>query len=129
MIESLAVILLLQLLGEIAVQLSGAPIPGPVLGMLFLALFLCLRGGVPERLRQTCQNLLAHLALLFVPAGVGVMLHLERLAVEWLPLLAAIVLSTWLTLAVTAWVMQLVIRWQNSRDTVGRPARLVMHHE
>jgi holin-like protein len=129
MIESLAAILVLQLLGEITVQLSGAPIPGPVLGMLLLALILCLRGKVPERLRQTCQNLLAHLALLFVPAGVGVMLHLERLSVEWLPLLAAIVLSTWLTLAVTAWVMQSVIRWQNSRATAGGVAKQVAHHE
>ena len=129
MIESLAVILLLQLLGEMVVQCSSAPIPGPVLGMLFLALMLCLRGGVPECLRQTCQNLLAHLALLFVPAGVGVMLHLERLSAEWLPLLAAIVLGTWLTLAVTAWAMHSVIRWQNSRATAGRTTGMVMHHE
>ena len=131
MIESLAVILLLQLLvlGEVAVQVSGAPIPGPVLGMLLLALILCLRGKVPERLRQTCQNLLTHLALLFVPAGVGVMLHLERLSAEWLPLLAAIVLSTWLTLAVTAWVMQIVIRWQSSQNTAGSVAERVDHHE
>jgi putative effector of murein hydrolase LrgA (UPF0299 family) len=57
------------------------------------------------------------------------MLHLERLSVEWLPLLAAIVLSTWLTLAVTAWVMQSVIRWQNSRATAGGVAKQVAHHE
>jgi holin-like protein len=129
MIESLAVILLLQLLGEIMVQLSGAPIPGPILGMLFLALILCLRGEVPQRLHQTCQDLLAHLSLLFVPAGVGVMLHLERLSAEWLPLLVAIILSTWLTLAVTAWVMQKVIHWQNSRDTADRTAEMMIHHE
>lgn len=115
MLESLTVLLLLQLLGEITVQLSGIPVPGPVVGMLILALLLALRGQVPERLRQTCQTLLSHLALLFVPAGVGVILHLERVQAEWLPLLAAIVLSTWLTLAVTAWVMQTAMRWQNSR--------------
>ena len=129
MIESLAVILLLQLLGEIVVQLSGAPIPGPVVGTLLLTLVLSLCGQIPQRLRQTCQDLLAHLALLFVPAGVGVMLHIERVSAEWLPLLVAIVLSTWLTLGVTAWVMQRVIRWQNSRYETNSTAGMVIGHE
>jgi holin-like protein len=119
MIESLVVILLLQLLGEFIVQWSGAPVPGPVLGMVFMALLFGAGVRVPEHLRQTCQALLAHLSLLFVPAGVGVMLHLDRLSVEWLPLLAAIVVSTWLTLAVTAWVMQRAIRWQQGLDQVS----------
>lgn len=74
MIESLAVLLLLQLLGEIVVQISAAPVPGPVVGMLVLALILAGRGQVPESLRQASQRLLLHLALLFVPAGVGVLL-------------------------------------------------------
>lgn len=119
MIESLAALLLFQLLGEIAVQFSGAPVPGPVLGMVMLALVLSLRGEVPQRLRQNCQDLLAHLPLLFVPAGVGVMLHLERISAEWLPLLAALVLGTWLTLVVTAGVMAWVMDWQTGREQAG----------
>lgn len=45
--------------------------------------------------------LLSHLSLLFVPAGVGVMLHLGRIAEEWPAILAALLLSTWLAVAVT----------------------------
>ena len=45
MLESLTVLLLLQLLGEITVQLSGIPVPGPVVGMLILALLLCAPAG------------------------------------------------------------------------------------
>lgn len=72
MIESLAVLLLFQLLGEIAVQFSSAPMPGPVLGMVMLALVLSLRGEVSQRLRQNCQDLLAHLSLLLDPRAVPV---------------------------------------------------------
>ena len=133
MIESIAVLLLLQLLGELFVQLSGAPIPGPVVGMLFLALMLCAQGQVSEPLRKTCLDLLSHLSLLFVPAGVGVMLYLDRIATEWLPLITAIVLSTWLTLVVTASVMQWAMRRQSKHAVISKHQRTsierISHHE
>jgi holin-like protein len=48
--------------------------------------------------------------LLFVPAGVGVMLHFGRLGQEWLALVVALVVSTVITIAVTALVMRLLQR-------------------
>ncbi|MDR2838304.1 MAG: CidA/LrgA family protein, partial [Azonexus sp.] len=71
-----------------------------------------LRGGASDELRQTSQNLLQHLSLLFVPAGTGVMLHLHRIANEWLALLLSIVVSTFVTLTVTA----LAMRWLQRRS-------------
>jgi holin-like protein len=110
MLGALTLLLVYQLAGEVIVQLSGAPVPGPVVGMLLLFLTLLARPGVSQRLRDTSQGLLAHLSLLFVPAGVGVMLHFERLGAEWLPLAVALVASTVLTIAVTALVMRLMQR-------------------
>jgi hypothetical protein len=46
--------------------------------------------------------LLSHLSLLFVPVGVGVMTHLALLSAHGLQLVAVIVLSTWVGMAVTA---------------------------
>lgn len=119
MLESLTVLLLFQLVGEIVVQASGAPIPGPVVGMTLLFIGLLLRGSVPEILRATSQTLLKYLALLFVPAGVGVMLYIERIVDEWLAILVALLLSTWLGIAVTAWVMTAVMRF-TARSEVDR---------
>ena len=56
--------------------------------MLLLFLSLLARGAIPDALRDTAGELLAHLSLLFVPAGVGVMVHFPRLAAEWLPIVA-----------------------------------------
>ena len=50
--------------------------------------------------------MLEHLSLLFVPAGVGVMMHLPLIGEEWQALSAALVGSTVLTIAVTALVMR-----------------------
>ena len=110
MLGAITVLLLYQLAGEALVQFTGAPVPGPVVGMLLLFATLVVRRGAPAPLRETSQQLLSHLSLLFVPAGVGVMLHFGRLGEEWLALAAALVASTVLTIAVTALVMRLLQR-------------------
>ena len=110
MLGSLTVLLIYQLVGEVLVQLTGLPVPGPVVGMLLLFITLMVRKGAPDVLRGTAQQLLSHLSLLFVPAGVGVMLHFGRLGAEWLALAVALVASTVLTIAVTAVVMRLLQR-------------------
>ena len=110
MLGALTILLVYQLIGEVLVQLSGMPVPGPVIGMLLLFLSLLLRGSAPEWLRATSNELLSHLSLLFVPAGVGVMLHFERLGAEWLPIVVALVASTVITIGVAALVMKALQR-------------------
>ena len=106
----LALLLTCQLLGEVFVLWTALPIPGPVIGMLLLFAGLVVRGGGPKGLGRVVDGLLAHLALLFVPAGVGVMLHLGALRQEWLAITVALVASTLLTLAVTGLIMAVLIR-------------------
>ncbi|MBU0602718.1 MAG: CidA/LrgA family protein [Gammaproteobacteria bacterium] len=107
MLASITALLLFQLAGEVLVQWFGLPVPGPVLGMLLLFIVLIVRGGAPAALRDTANTLLQHLSLLFVPAGVGVMTHLGLFATEWLPTTVAILLSTAITVLVTAGVMRM----------------------
>ena len=97
--------LLCQLAGEVIARASGVPFPGPVIGMAILFIGLMMRGSVPESLQQTTKSILDHLSLLFVPAGVGVMIYLPLIADEWLPIASAIVIGTLMTIAVTAWIM------------------------
>jgi holin-like protein len=109
MLSALTQLLIFQLIGEVFARWFNLPVPGPVIGMLLLFATLVLRGGVDQELQTTSQNLLQHLSLLFVPAGTGVMLHLHRVADEWLPLLASLLISTLATLVVTALVMKLCL--------------------
>ncbi|MEM9781300.1 MAG: CidA/LrgA family protein [Pseudomonadota bacterium] len=119
MVFFLTLILGCQLAGELVVTATGLPLPGPVVGMALLFTGLCLR-GLPEGLSQVADALLANLSLLFVPAGVGVMLHAGLLGRDWLPLLVALVASTLVTVAVTAGVMaRLGRRGGAARDTDG----------
>ena len=107
MINTFVILLLFQLAGEVIAHGFNLPIPGPVIGMLLLLIFLMVKGNAAEKLAPTANGLLRHLSVLFVPAGVGVMLHGQRIADEWLPIVAALVVSTVLGMVVTA----LSIKW------------------
>ena len=110
MLAALTILLVFQLLGEVIAHGLDLPVPGPVIGFAMLFLALLARGGVPDDLRTTATGLLQHLSLLFVPAGVGVMVHLSRLREEWLPISVALVVSTVLTIAFTALAMRWLMR-------------------
>ena len=99
----------------------GWPLPGPVLGMVFLLVFLSLRDRiavkVPElgkTLDSTGKGLLAHLSLLFIPASVGVVQRLDVLAEHGLGLAVALVASTFVTLVVTVVTFVVVSRLSGS---------------
>lgn len=110
MIAALATLLVFQLLGEALVRTLGLRVPGPVLGLALLLPLLAWRPPVLAMVRPTAQTLLQHLSLLFVPAGVGVMLHLQRLGDEALAIGVALVLSTWIGLVVAALTLQALMR-------------------
>jgi len=106
MLAALAALLVCQLAGEAVVRLTGLLVPGPVVGMLLLFLLLLLRAPLPAATAATSNELLKHLSLLFVPAGVGVVQHLDRLGSDGLRLVAVVVLATVITLAFTALVFE-----------------------
>ncbi|TXG88529.1 MAG: CidA/LrgA family protein [Rhodocyclaceae bacterium] len=110
MIAALTQLLIFQLIGEVIARGLDLPIPGPVIGMALLFAALSLRGAPGESLQTTSQTLLSHLSLLFVPAGVGIIVHLSRVADEWPALLAALIVSTFVSMAVTALVMKALAR-------------------
>lgn len=105
MLPALTTLLVYQLIGEVLVLLTALPVPGPVIGMLLLFLTLSARGELPPQLRDTANGVLQHLSLLFVPAGVGVMVHYARVADELPAIALSVVASTVLAIAVTALVM------------------------
>ena len=94
MLPGIAVLLTFQLAGEVASRGLGLSVPGPVLGLALLLGAFALSQRLVELVAPTARVLLAHLSLLFVPAGVGVVGHLDRLGADGAAVLAAIAVST-----------------------------------
>jgi holin-like protein len=110
MLGSLALLLIFQLIGEVLAKALSLPIPGPVLGMLLLFVTLIIHGTLSSELKNTTQTLLSNLSLFFVPAGVGVILHINLLKNEWLSISLVLIFSTLITMLITALVMTFLLR-------------------
>jgi putative effector of murein hydrolase LrgA (UPF0299 family) len=102
-------LLLLQSMGEVISRGLHLPLPGPVIGMLLL-LFALRWPIVHNSVQVVAEFLLQHLSLLFVPVGVGVMTHLNVLGQYGVRIAIVIVLSTWISLAVTALALRALMR-------------------
>ena len=104
-------LLLCQSAGELVARGMGVKLPGPVIGMLLMLVALNLR-WVREPVEAAADALLAHLSLLFVPVGVGVVVHLGLLAHYGWRLAVVVVASTLLGMTATALVLRRL--WQRS---------------
>ncbi len=91
--------------GEI-LRSAGIPLPGNVIGMILMTIALSTGILKPERVRTASNTLLDNLAFLFVPPGVGIMVHAQLIRSHWLSIAIAVVVSTVLVLAVVGVLQQ-----------------------
>ena len=110
MLLTLAILCFFQAVGEWVSVLSGLPIPGPVLGMVFLFITLLLVPRLNHHIAASSEQLLRSMMIMFIPVCVGIMTSYTLLKGQWLALVAAIVISTVLAMAVGALVMQKVMK-------------------
>jgi putative effector of murein hydrolase LrgA (UPF0299 family) len=129
-IAGIATLLFCQLLGEVAVRGLGLPIPGPVVGLVLLVALLWAANrrfgddrltAATAPLGRVADGLLASLALLFVPAGVGVVQYLGLISAEATAIGAALVLSTLATLVATVATFVALRRLVGGDDGEGEP--------
>lgn len=104
--------------GEILSRLDLVPVPGPVIGLLFLYAQVTLEGQLSSELGAASDRLLQFLGMLFVPAGVGVVGHLDRMSAEALPIAGAVVGGTAATILATAYAAARL-----GAPAIARPAR------
>lgn len=110
MLYAVLTLVALQCLGDLIAAAASLPIPGMVIGLMLLLCGLGIRSwrlgaerAVPDALNRVVGTLHGH-GLLFVPAGVGVVANIDRLETDGLALLAAVLFSTAVTIAITAMI-------------------------
>ena len=123
MIGGLLVLLGCQLLGQLVTDALGLPVPGPVVGLVLLLVWLHLREPAEDSgLARVCSALLRHLQLLFVPAGVGVVQYLSLLAGSAVPLALGLVVSWVAALTACAGLATALLALQRRRTQAGDAA-------
>lgn len=109
MIPAFALLLGFQLAGEVIAKLLHLGIPGPVIGLVMLVVACVASHRLRAFAEQAAKPLISNLSLLFLPAAVGVVQFLPLLQKQGLALGIAILVSTFLALAVTALVFRFVV--------------------
>ena len=123
MLRAIFIIFFFQLVGEALKKLFEINIPGPVIGLILLLLTLIylrrFKKGKAKDLKDDVTNtgnyILSYLSLLFVPIGVGVVMHLAFLEKNLINVIFIIFLSTVLTIGFTAYVMEKLNKRLNAR--------------
>ena len=124
MLNSIFLIFFFQLVGEFIQKFLELSIPGPVIGLFLLLIMLLFSKKkyykIPVNFQinliNSAENLLNYLPLLFIPVGVGVVMHLSLLEDNLVPVMLVIIIGTLLTLAVTAFVMERLLKVVNKDD-------------
>jgi holin-like protein len=114
MLKGFFIILLFQLVGEVIQKFFSLVIPGPVIGLIFLLFTLIfLRRvkvknilNVKKDVMSTGTAITSYLSLLFVPIGVGVVMHISYLEKNLYQVLGVVVIGTMLTVGLTAKLME-----------------------
>ncbi len=118
MILQCAILFAFLAMGELIVYCTGIPVPSSIIGMLLLTAALKLRIIRLFWVDKVSDFLVKNLGFFFVPAGVGLMRCLDLISEQWLPIVAASVISTFLIIATTGWVHQVVRRTMSTRRTL-----------
>ncbi|MEQ1516792.1 MAG: CidA/LrgA family protein [Usitatibacteraceae bacterium] len=106
MIRGLIILLSFQGAGEIITRLFSLPVPGPVIGLVLLLIFLIRRGKVDAPIDTVASTLTKHLGLLFVPAAVGVVMFWPQLKTHFWAITIALAVSVTATIGVSAAVLR-----------------------
>ena len=129
MLEAIARVIAWLAMGEVLMRLGLVPVPAPVLGLVLLYVDLLWHKTLPEDLGRLADRMLALFGLLFVPAGVGVVAHADALQAELLPIVAAIIGGTTVTLLATVAALVLARSWAGRRERAqaGSLAEVDLH--
>ncbi|XRA84863.1 CidA/LrgA family protein [Pseudomonas putida] len=117
LLRGLTWLVLFQLLGTAINHLFVPFLPGPIIGLLLLLLFLMARGEVGKPLNEAASSLLRYLPLLLVPhAAVGVMVYAKDIAADFWAIAGALLISCLVTLVFVGVLMQKLIQRQGKRE-------------
>jgi len=105
-LRSLLYIFVFLALGEIIVYFLFPYIPGNIVGMFLIFFALKFRIINLQDVKPASDKLMKYLVLFFIPYGVGLMSYFHLIEDYWISITFAAVLSSLLTLYITALVLQ-----------------------
>ena len=110
MLSGIVTLLLFTVVGNLISDGLNIPVPGSVIGLVLLMIYLQMKGEIEESLDKVSQFCIRYLAALFVPGCVGIFFLSDLLTQQWLPIFLAMIVATPITLGMTALILQWLLK-------------------
>lgn len=111
--KQLLVILSAYFLGMIVQIIFHLPLPGTVLGLIFLFIGLYTKLIKPEMINEVCDFLTSNMAFLFIPAGVGLITSFHFIQDKIIQFVIILMLTTIIVWFVTAYTVKILRKVMN----------------
>ncbi|MCT7911533.1 CidA/LrgA family protein [Arcobacter lacus] len=102
MLKGIIVLLVFQFLGECIAKFFELLVPGPVIGMVLLLVFLIIKKGSFHSLDNAVALHLRYLPLLFIPAAMGIITQIDIITKEFWAIFIALFFGTLIALVFAA---------------------------
>lgn len=111
-LKQLTIILIISLVSETLGYLIPLPVPASVYGLILMFILLCTHVVKLEDVEEVGDFFLQVMPFFFVAPTVGIVTSYDAIKGNILLLLVMSFVSTVVTIFVTGWVAQLIIRWK-----------------
>ena len=115
-LKQFLIIILVSCIGELLYYLLPFPIPATIYGLLIMLGLLILKIVPLAAVKETAEFLIDIMPVMFIPAGVGLIVYWPQLKEFLIPICVIIVVSSILVMFVTGKTRDLLIRNNKKGD-------------
>lgn len=110
LLRGIGLLLFLQWISTLIISALQIPFPPALLGMLFLVALLATKIVPVQSVEGICDILISKMGMLFLPAGISVMLYSDVIMAEFKAISITIVVCSAAVLLTTALLLQFMLR-------------------
>ncbi|MEZ5524718.1 MAG: CidA/LrgA family protein [Pseudomonadales bacterium] len=104
-LAGLLYLILFYCLGQWTQSATQLPVPGSILGMLYLFIYLSWRGQVSHRILSGSNLLIDYLSLILIPGCVGIMTCFQLMARDAWVILLTLAITLPFSFCLAAWLL------------------------
>lgn len=115
MLLEFLIIVSLNYIGVVLSQAFHLPIPGTILGLVFLFLLLFFRVIKVEQIEKTANFFLLNMSLFFLPPAINLLAVQDKVEGQILKIILLMVVTTFLTMGITGKIVQVLIERKEAK--------------
>ncbi|MEA5091663.1 Antiholin-like protein LrgA [bioreactor metagenome] len=110
LLTGFAILLFIQFVGTWIIGALHIPLPPALLGMVLLTIALLTNVIKINWVEDTCTVLIEKMGMLFVPAGISILLYKDAILKEWFAIFATIFFSSIIVIVTTGLFVDILLR-------------------